>query len=154
MQIEPWSWRWQDRIFANALDGTYFTWFTTHDIGKRDPAWYAWVMRDTDDDIVCWGHLEPFGGSRKAHVARVGIAVAERARGQGLGTQMVAYLCEQAAAMGYCKAWATYHEPNAAAARLFAKLGFVVEGRFVAEELWEGEYVTVISAAKFVREMD
>jgi len=148
MNIEPYIYKAGDEDFAAGMAGTWFTWFGSHNLRATD-GWQAWVIRD-ERGIVAWAHLEPFGDNpHKRHVARVGVCVREDARGRGLASRMIAHVVERAWEMGYLKLWATYHLPNAAAGRAFFENDFEYEGIFEREELWDGEYVDVVSVARF-----
>lgn len=148
MNIEPYAYKAGDEAFAAGMAGTWFTWFGSHNL-RNPQGWQAWVIRD-ERGIAAWAHLEPFAGNlHKPHVARVGVCVRLDRRGNGLASKMIAHVCEQADALGYLKLWATYHLPNAAAGRAFFDNDFEYEGIFEREELWDGEYVDVVTVARF-----
>ena len=71
-----------------------------------------------------------------AHVANCGYVVAERARGQGIGTMMGAHSQEQAVLLGYrAMQFNLVVNTNAVSHRVWNKLGFkevgVLEGAFL-----------------------
>jgi RimJ/RimL family protein N-acetyltransferase len=102
-------------------------------------------------DPQAYGHLEFSPRLGKAHVCRFGVCVDRDARGQGLGTQVVARLLEEAQARGKTKVNASVYADNAPMLRIYLdKYGFVQEGRFVDEERLDGASRDVLSLAKFL----
>jgi RimJ/RimL family protein N-acetyltransferase len=147
MNIEPYAYKAGDEAFAAGMAESYFTWFGSHNL-RNPQGWQAWVIRD-ERGIAAWAHLEPFDSPHKRHVARVGVCVRLDQRGKGHATRLIAHVVEQAWALGYSKLWATYHLPNAAAGRAFFDNDFEYEGIFEREELWDAEYVDVVTVARF-----
>lgn len=87
-------------------------------------------LRKAGDDaplgsLAAW-EMELFSGVWGARTAGlIDIEVADDARKQGLGTYLVSESLRQLATLGYQRVEAQVMEANAAAGRLFSKLGFV-----------------------------
>ena len=67
-----------------------------------------------------------------AHVATLGIAVAEDLRGRGIGSALIAECLRWARSVGVHKVMLSVFPHNAQAIGLYKKFGFVQEGRLVA----------------------
>lgn len=90
----------------------------------------AQIVAVTDDGSVV-GHISI---QREAHpvtrhVATLGIAVAEQARGRGIGTALMAEALRWARAVGVDKIVLSVYPHNTGAIALYRKFGFVEEGR-------------------------
>ena len=101
-------------------------------------------------EAIAYGHIESSASARKSGVVRLGVCVDSEHQGQGLGSDVVAFLIAQARAQGQRKIVATVYADNAAALRIYAKHGFREEGRYIAEEYVDGCYRDVVSLAKFL----
>jgi putative acetyltransferase len=94
--------------------------------------------------------MHPAGAAlRRRHVMMIGISVAKEAQGRGVGSALMAAMCD------YADRWAgvlrlelTVYVDNAAAIALYRKFGFVVEGTQRAYALRDGEYVDVLAMAR------
>ena len=102
---------------------------------------------------VIVGELSCEGGKRRAtrHHATVGISVAKNARGQGVGTALMAEL------MHWAKEGKVLHRldllvyaRNAAARRLYRKFGFIDEGIRRHAVLTNGEYLDDVMMALLI----
>jgi putative acetyltransferase len=79
----------------------------------------------------------------------LGISVAREAHGQGVGSALMAAMCD------YADRWAgvlrlelTVYADNAAAIALYRKFGFFVEGTHRAYALRDGRYADAIAMAR------
>ena len=101
-------------------------------------------------EVVGWAGLYAAGISpRRRHVASLGIAISAAAQGQGVGTALMAALCD------YADAWAgvlrielTVFVDNEVAIRLYRRFGFETEGTFKAYALRDGRYVDAMAMAR------
>jgi L-phenylalanine/L-methionine N-acetyltransferase len=87
--------------------------------------------------------------ARRRHVMGLGISVAPQAQRQGVGSALMAALCD------YADRWAgvlrlelTVYTDNAAAIRLYRKFGFEVEGTMRGYALRDGVYVDALAMAR------
>ena len=109
------------------------------------------LAAERSGEVVGWGGLYAAGLSpRRRHAATLGIAISVDAQGQGVGTALMAALCD------YADAWAallrielTVFADNAVAIRLYQRFGFEVEGTFKAYALRDGRYVDALTMARF-----
>lgn len=88
------------------------------------------VALDAEGRVVGWAALSPVS-SRPAYagVAEVGVYVAERTRGTGVGTRLMTALVEASEAAGLWTLQAAVFPENDASLRLHEKVGFRVVGR-------------------------
>lgn len=144
------------------LDRERFRFLDDHDLDTlaEDAAHKCFVIVDDDAfnvterlsveanrPVVAFGHLSFFPSEVKRHVARLGVAVSQTHRGQGLGQQMVTALLYEADLMGIRKVWLTVRADNYDAIRLYERTGFRLEGVFQAEEYIRGTHYDVYSMA-------
>jgi len=142
-----------------------FTFF----VGKRtaelieDPLLHVWLWRRTSksertsksDDYgapVGYGHIQLSDNLYKAHIGRLGVCVDEGSWGEGLGTEIVGYLLQEAAMLNLKKLVATVYADVRAMLHIYKnKYGFLREGYYRHEEIWPGPWVRdVVSLAKFL----
>ena len=100
--------------------------------------------------VVGTAGLHPVGPAlRRRHVLMLGISVLPEAQGKGVGTALMAALCN------YADRWAgalrlelTVYCDNAAAIHLYRKFGFEVEGTLRGYALRDGQYADVYAMAR------
>ena len=100
--------------------------------------------------VVGTAGLHPVGPAlRRRHVLMLGISVLPEAQGKGVGSALMAALCN------YADRWAgalrlelTVYCDNAAAIHLYRKFGFEVEGTFRGYALRDGQYADVYAMAR------
>jgi ribosomal protein S18 acetylase RimI-like enzyme len=79
-----------------------------------------------------------------------GLAVAEKARGRGIGSILLTAATEEARRRGARKIALHVHGTNVTARRLYERHGYVLEGTHPREFLIEGEFVDSLDLAKFL----
>lgn len=84
------------------------------------------------------------------HVAEFGMSVGEPARGRGIGTAMLAYLDLWAPTRGYEKVCLSVFSTNERAIRLYAKMGYLEEGRRKGQFRLDGQYIDEVLMGKRV----
>ncbi|MFD7712496.1 GNAT family N-acetyltransferase [Streptomyces sp. NPDC059785] len=98
------------------------------------------VDRATVVGYVRLGFATPLAAN--SHVRQIqGLAVAERARGAGVGRALLRAACAEAKALGARRITLRVLGHNTPARKLYESEGFVVEGVLPGEMLIEGEYV-------------
>jgi len=108
------------------------------------------LVAERDAAIVgAAGLLAPGPHARRRHVMGLGISVAPQAQRQGVGSALMAALCD------YADRWAgvlrielTVYTDNAVAIRLYRKFGFELEGTAKAYALRDGAYVDAHAMAR------
>jgi putative acetyltransferase len=95
--------------------------------------------------------LHPVAASmRRRHAMTLGITVVGEWQGRGVGTMLMAALCDQADNwLGLLRIELTVFTDNAAAIALYRRFGFETEGTHPAYALRDGVYVGVHSMARF-----
>ncbi len=91
------------------------------------PAMTVWVA-ESDGKVVGSFTMKPNGVGRAAHVANAGFIVARKARGRGLGRQLVEHAMEQALSLGFDAMQFNFVFANNPARALYERLGFRVVG--------------------------
>jgi putative acetyltransferase len=87
---------------------------------------------------------------RRRHAMSLGIHVAPQAQRQGVGSALMAALCDYADRWaGVLKLELLVYADNATAIRLYEKFGFAVEGTLRAHALRDGAYVDSLAMARF-----
>ncbi len=80
----------------------------------------------------------------------LGISVLSSAQGQGVGTALMAALCDYADNwLGILRMELDVYADNAVAISLYKKFGFQLEGTHRAYAIRNGEYATSLSMARF-----
>ncbi|MFC7917162.1 GNAT family N-acetyltransferase [Streptomyces sp. NPDC057386] len=140
----------EDEAALRRLD--HDTWSYQHAVSPR-PAPDAPFFRDTagpgdhfvaelDGRLVGYirlGHPTPLESNR--HVRFIGgLAVAEEARGRGVGRALLRAAVEEARTGGYRRITLRVHGHNTGARKLYESEGFVVEGVQPEEFLLDGTY--------------
>lgn len=103
-----------------------------------------------DGEVVGSAGLHAEGWSaRRRHAVGLGIVVAAAWHGRGVGTALLAALCD------YADHWAgvlrielTVYEDNARAIALYRRFGFLLEGTHRAYALRDGVYVDALAMAR------
>ena len=109
------------------------------------------LVAELHGNVVGNAGLHPFGPHlRRRHVMHLGMAVAPAAQRQGVGTALMAALCE------YADRWAgvlrlelNVYTDNLPAIALYRKFGFEVEGTHRGYALRDGVYVDSYSMARW-----
>jgi L-phenylalanine/L-methionine N-acetyltransferase len=100
--------------------------------------------------VVGTAGLHPVGPAlRRRHALTLGISVLPEAQGKGVGSALMAAMCD------YADRWAgalrlelTVYCDNAAAIHLYRKFGFEIDGTFRGYALRDGRYVDAYSMAR------
>ena len=108
------------------------------------------LAAELNGEVVGTSGLHPTGPSlRRRHVMMLGISVLPQAQRQGVGTALMAAMCD------YADRWAgtlrielTVYSDNHAAIALYRKFGFVPEGTHRAYALRDGVYVDALAMAR------
>ena len=80
----------------------------------------------------------------------IGLMVARKAQRQGVGSALMAAVCEYADRwLGLLRLELTVFADNEVARRLYRRFGFEVEGRFRGYAMRDGVYVDAVSMARF-----
>ena len=79
-----------------------------------------------------------------------GLAVADKARGRGVGSILLTAAAEEAKRRGARKISLHVHDTNLPARRLYERHGYVLEGTHPHEFLIEDQWVASLDYAKFV----
>ena len=109
------------------------------------------LVAEQDGSVVGSAGLHPAGNSqRRRHVLMLGISVVPQAQGQGVGSALMAALCDYADNwMGTLRLELDVYTDNARALALYRKFGFVIEGTHRGYALRDGQYVDSFSMARF-----
>ena len=100
-------------------------------IGKLAAAGNLLAVAAAGGEVVgCLAGLQADGGSRPetAHILHVGLHLRDAFRGRGIGTALLAYATDWAAAKGFRKLEASIFTTNQRSLHLFEKAGFSQEG--------------------------
>ena len=108
------------------------------------------LVAELNGEVVGNAGLHPVGpGARRRHAMTIGMAVLPQAQGQGVGSALMAALCEHADRwLGVLRIELTVYTDNPAAIRLYRKFGFEIEGTFKGYALRDGVYVDAHSMAR------
>ena len=109
------------------------------------------LAAEVGGEVVGSAGLHPVGSAlRRRHALTLGISVLPAAQGQGVGSALMAAMCD------YADRWAgalrlelTVYSDNAAAIHLYRKFGFVVEGTFKGYAMRDGRYADALAMARF-----
>jgi L-amino acid N-acyltransferase YncA len=107
------------------------------------------IAKNLDGKICGYGLVDFFTQNEKQHVSVVGTIVDDEFRGCGIGKQLLEEEIRLSKLKNKLKIRASTHEHNIASIKLHQSLGFLEEGRFVAEEFKE-KYLNIISMALFL----
>ena len=108
------------------------------------------LIAERDGEVVGSAGLHPAGlALRRRHVLTLGISVAREAQRQGVGSALMAAMCD------YADRWAgalrlelTVYTDNVAAIALYRKFDFEPEGTHRAYALLDGVYVDALAMAR------
>lgn len=108
------------------------------------------LAAELDGEVVGTAGLHPVGPAlRRRHVLMLGISVLPQARRCGVGSALMAAMCE------YADRWAgalrielTVYADNHGAIALYRKFGFEVEGTHRAYALRDGSFVDALAMAR------
>ena len=108
------------------------------------------LVAERDGAIVGAAGLMAAGPqARRRHVMHLGISVAREAQGQGVGSALMAALCDYADRwVGVLRIELTVYTDNAVAIRLYRNFGFELEGTAKAYALRDGAYVDAHAMAR------
>lgn len=100
--------------------------------------------------VVGTAGLHPAGPAlRRRHVLMLGLSVLPAAQGQGVGSALMAAMCDYADRWsGALRLELTVYCDNAAAIHLYRKFGFEVEGTHRGYALRDGRYVDAYAMAR------
>jgi putative acetyltransferase len=109
------------------------------------------LVAELAGDVVGSAGLFPVGAAaRRRHALGLGISVLGAAQGQGVGTALMAAMCD------YADRWAgvlrlelTVYADNEVALRLYRKFGFEIEGTFKGYAMRDGRYADAHSMARW-----
>jgi len=119
-------------------------------------AWLAgagiYVIAEIDDQVVGHACLEPMTLQAMSHVFSLTVVAHPGYSGRGVGSALMAHMVTWAENNPLAeKIELRVREGNSVAKRLYARFGFVEEGRFKRRiKLKDGAYLTDISMARFV----
>lgn len=112
----------------------------------------AHLVAEADGEVLGYIRLQdkyPF--PEGAGVLSVnGLAVAEKARGRGIGSILLTAVTDEATRRGARKVTLHVHGTNTVARRLYERHGYIVEGTHPNEFLIEGRHVASLDLAKFL----
>ena len=114
--------------------------------GKADVS----LVAELNGEVVGSAGMHPPGPVlRRRHVMGLGIAVLPAAQGQGVGSALMAALCDYADNwLGILRIELTVYSDNEVALRLYRRFGFHVEGTHRGFALRDGVYVDAIAMAR------
>ncbi|NKI93378.1 GNAT family N-acetyltransferase [Rhizobacter sp. SG703] len=109
------------------------------------------LVAELHGEVVGTAGLHPVGPHlRRRHALVLGISVAPSAQGKGVGSALMAAMCDYADNwVGALRLELTVYTDNAAALRLYRKFGFEVEGTFKGYALRDGQYVDAHAMVRF-----
>ena len=123
--------------------------FVTENVTAGHPQFVA----ESDGQIVRWCDAIPGEQSAgTAHIGRLGMGVIRSHRGQGIGRRLLGATIGKARRLGQEKIELSVYASNSTAIMLYAKLGFVEEGRKVRGRLVDGVYDDVVLMALWLSE--
>lgn len=101
-------------------------WFNSHQDAR-----YPLIVLEIDGQVVGWGSLSPYH-PRPAYrfTGEFSVYLAPEFRGQGLGSELLAFLCREAVTLGYHSLIGLITADNRASLRLAAKFGFTPAGHY------------------------
>jgi len=114
--------------------------------GKTDLA----LAAELNGDVVGTAGLHPAGAHlRRRHVLLLGISVAPQAQRKGVGSALMAAMCDYADRWsGALRIELNVYSDNLGAIALYRKFGFAVEGTHRGYALRDGAYVDSLSMAR------
>ena len=109
------------------------------------------LVAELNGEVVGTAGLHPVGPqTRRRHALVLGISVAPSAQGQGVGSALMAAMCDYADNwVGALRLELHVYTDNLVALRLYRKFGFEIEGTFKGYALRDGQYVDSHAMARF-----
>lgn len=109
------------------------------------------LVAEVNGEVVGSAGLHPVSpAARRRHAVMLGISVMSTAQGQGVGTALMAALCDYADNwLGVLRMELDVYADNTIAIALYKKFGFELEGTHRAYSMRNGEYVDSLSMARF-----
>ncbi len=108
------------------------------------------LVAELEGEVVGNAGLHPVGPAvRRRHAMMLGICVAPASQGRGVGSALMAALCEHADRwLGVLRLELTVYTDNDAALRLYRRFGFEIEGTHRGFALRDGVYVDAYAMAR------
>ena len=155
-RVEPGDYKAVQQVHAqpNALRGTLQLPFPSEDMWKKRLEGSAdekyMLVACIEGEIVAMGGLDLFPKSpRRRHAGHIGLAVHDNWQSKGVGTALMKALIDVADNwLNLSRLELTVFTDNEPAAKLYKKLGFVVEGTHKKFAFRDGEYVDVYAMAR------
>jgi putative acetyltransferase len=109
------------------------------------------LAAERNGEVVGTAGLHPADPAlRRRHALKLGISVLPQAQGQGVGSALMAAMCDYADSwVGALRLELAVYTDNVPAIHLYRKFGFEMEGTFKAYALRHGRYADVHSMARF-----
>ena len=116
------------------------------DPGKAD----LHLAAELNGEVIGSAGLHPASAAqRRRHVLLLGISVAREAQGRGVGTALMAAMCDYADRwVGALRIELTVYTDNAPAIALYRKFGFEIEGTHRGYAMRDGRYVDAHAMAR------
>ncbi len=110
------------------------------------------LVAELNGEVVGSAGLHPVGPAvRRRHAMTLGLCVAPAAQRQGVGTALMAALCDYADRwLGVLRLELTVYTDNAAAVALYRKFGFEIEGTHRGFALRDGVFVDAYAMARLL----
>ena len=109
------------------------------------------LCAEMDGKVVGSCGMHPVGPAvRRRHAWMLGISVLPEAQGRGVGSALMAAMCDYADRwVGLMRLELTVYTDNARAVTLYRKFGFVIEGTFKGYVLRDGQFIDAHAMARF-----
>ncbi len=121
-------------------------WFVNHMVKHKYPQYFLLA----DGELVGWCDIAPKEIPEFGHVGNLGMGVLAPYRGKGYGKKLLLKTIAHARDVSRLeKVELTVFESNASAMRLYASVGFVVEGKRIKARKIDGRYDNEIEMALF-----
>jgi ribosomal protein S18 acetylase RimI-like enzyme len=111
-------------------------------------AGHTHFVASSGDEIIGWCDVLPSIGQMRAHIGNLGMAVAQKARGVGVGYKLISKAIEEATSVGLTRIELTVRSENSAAISLYKKVGFMIEGTQLNGWCLRGKYSDVYAMAR------
>lgn len=102
-----------------------------------------------NNKLIAYSFLTKFDKPTKKHNCILGIVIGDAWQNKGYGKKICQYMIKTAWKNGYEKIWLAVYADNLRGIKLYKRLGFEIEGIFMADEMVESRYRHVISMAIF-----
>jgi len=109
------------------------------------------LAAELNGEVVGSAGLHPVGVAlRRRHALTLGISVAPEVQSRGVGSALMAAMCDYADNwIGALRIELTVYTDNARAIALYRKFGFEIEGTFKGYAMRNGQYADAHSMARF-----